>query len=164
MFDIGWTEILVVAVVAILVVGPKELPSMLMTFGRTVGRMRRMANEFQSHFNDALKEAERQANLDEVRKDIEGVTDPLKSVRDTFDPKAGAKKPDEKQSAAKASSETAEAPAAETEPTDTPASEPAETPAEEDAPPPQQVASEAESALPVSEPQRDAAVGGGQRT
>ncbi|MEW5422989.1 Sec-independent protein translocase protein TatB [Amorphus sp. 3PC139-8] len=164
MFDIGWTELLVVAVVAILVVGPKELPSMLMTFGRTVGRMRRMANEFQSHFNDALKEAERQANLDEVRKDIEGVTDPFKSVRHTLDPKAGAKMPDEKRSSADTSSDSAEAPAAETKPADTPASEPTETPTEEKAPPPQQVASDAESALPVSEPQRDAAVGGGQRT
>ncbi|WP_018698342.1 Sec-independent protein translocase protein TatB [Amorphus coralli] len=80
MFDIGWTELIVVAVIAILVVGPKELPSMLMTFGRTVGRMRRMANEFQSQFNDVLKEAERQANVDDVRKDLEAVTsiDPTK--------------------------------------------------------------------------------------
>ena len=89
MFDIGWTELIVVAVVAILVVGPKELPSMLMTFGRTVGRMRRMANEFQSQFNDVVREAERQANVDDIRKDLEAVSslDPTKKASPNFEAK-----------------------------------------------------------------------------
>ncbi|MCG6857758.1 MAG: Sec-independent protein translocase protein TatB [Salaquimonas sp.] len=68
MFDVGWTELVVIACVAILVVGPKDLPGMLRTFGKTVGGLRRMAGDFQRQFNDALKEAEREAGLEEVQK------------------------------------------------------------------------------------------------
>lgn len=68
MFDIGWAELMVIACVAIIVVGPKDLPRMLRTFGQIVGKMRRMANEFQSTFNDAVREAERQADIDDMRK------------------------------------------------------------------------------------------------
>lgn len=87
MFDIGWTEMLVIALVAIIVVGPKDLPRMLRTVGQTVGKMRRMAREFQDTFNDALKEAERQAELDTVRKQVEEVKqlDPLKNIKKSFD-------------------------------------------------------------------------------
>jgi sec-independent protein translocase protein TatB len=83
MFEIGWSELLVIAVVAILVVGPKELPRMLRTFGGMLGKMRRMAGEFQSQFNDVLREAERQAELDDIKKQVEAVKsiDPLKDVR-----------------------------------------------------------------------------------
>ncbi|MEQ9689486.1 MAG: Sec-independent protein translocase protein TatB, partial [Bauldia litoralis] len=59
---------MVVACVAILVVGPKDLPGMLRTFGKTVGSLRRMAGDFQRQFNDALKDAEQSAGLDEVKK------------------------------------------------------------------------------------------------
>lgn len=68
MFDIAWTELLLVAVVAILVVGPKELPGMLRTIGRAIGGLRRMASDFQSTVNEAVKEAEQQAGIDEMRK------------------------------------------------------------------------------------------------
>ncbi len=87
MFDVAWTEILVVAVIAIIVVGPKELPGMLRAFGKTFGQVRRTAREFQSTFNDALREAERQANLDEVRKDLDSVRsmDPTKALRKGID-------------------------------------------------------------------------------
>ncbi len=83
MFDIAWTELLVVAVIAIIVVGPKELPSMLRAFGKTFGQVRRTAREFQSTFNDALREAERQAGLDDVKKDLSAVSkiDPAKDLR-----------------------------------------------------------------------------------
>lgn len=69
MFDIGWSELLVIAVIAVVVVGPKDLPRMLRTVGKTVGKMRRMANDFQRQFNDALKEAE----IDEIKKSVEAV-------------------------------------------------------------------------------------------
>lgn len=74
---------LVIGVVLILVVGPRELPSMLRTFGKYAGQIRRMAGEFQSQFNDALKEAE----LDEVRRGIESVksASPAKQLRKEFD-------------------------------------------------------------------------------
>ena len=59
--------------IAIIVVGPKELPGMLRAFGKTFGQVRRTAREFQSTFNDALREAEREAGMDEVRKNLDGV-------------------------------------------------------------------------------------------
>jgi sec-independent protein translocase protein TatB len=69
MFDIGWSELLVIAVIAVVFVGPKDLPRMLRAFGKTMGRMRRMAGDFQRQFNDALKEAE----LDDIKKSVEAV-------------------------------------------------------------------------------------------
>ena len=88
MFDIGWTELLVVAVIAILVVGPRELPGMLRTFGRTLGNLRRMATEFQGQFNDALRDAERQAGLDEAKKTMSGLSDvnPMADLKDGLNP------------------------------------------------------------------------------
>jgi sec-independent protein translocase protein TatB len=79
MFDIGWSELLVIAVIAIVVVGPKDLPRMLRAFGKTVGNMRRMAADFQRQFNDALREAE----LDEVRRSVEAIgrDDPFSTAR-----------------------------------------------------------------------------------
>jgi sec-independent protein translocase protein TatB len=69
MFDIGWTEMLVIAVVMIVVVGPKDLPRMLRTFGKTTAKLRTMAGDFQKQFNDALKEAE----LDDVKKSVDSL-------------------------------------------------------------------------------------------
>ncbi|WP_353641282.1 Sec-independent protein translocase protein TatB [Mesorhizobium sp. WSM2239] len=67
MFDIGWTEMLVIAIVLIVIVGPKDLPRMLRTFGKTTAKLRSMAGDFQKQFNEALKEAE----LDDVRKSVD---------------------------------------------------------------------------------------------
>ncbi|AXS40534.1 Sec-independent protein translocase protein TatB [Breoghania sp. L-A4] len=88
MFDIGWTELLVVATVAIVVVGPKDLPRMLRTFGQTVGKLRRMAGEFQSTFNDAIRDVEKQADIDEMRKAADKAAnfDPLGDIKKSFDP------------------------------------------------------------------------------
>jgi sec-independent protein translocase protein TatB len=66
---------LVIAVVMIVVVGPKDLPKMLRTFGKTTAKMRSMAGDFQKQFNEALKEAE----LDEVKKSV----DSLRSMNPT---------------------------------------------------------------------------------
>src|SRR5215213_6883666 len=83
MFDIGWSEILVIAVVAIIVVGPKDLPRMLRTFGRTMGQVRRTANEFRRQFDDALRDAERQADLADTRKELQSIAriDPLADLK-----------------------------------------------------------------------------------
>jgi sec-independent protein translocase protein TatB len=83
-FDIGWTEMLVIAVVMILVVGPKDLPGMLRTIGKTVGDLRRMAGDFRRQFSDALKEAE----IDDVKKDLTKVTsfsNPLEDINKSVD-------------------------------------------------------------------------------
>lgn len=71
MFDIGWSELLVIVVVAIVVMGPKELPRLMRTFGHYTGKLRRAAAEFQRQFEDAVRESE----LDEVRKAIHDVRD-----------------------------------------------------------------------------------------
>ena len=83
MLEIGWSEILVIAVVAIIVVGPKELPQMLRTFGRVLGQVRRTANEFRRQFDDALRDAERQADLTETRKELQSLTrmEPLSDLK-----------------------------------------------------------------------------------
>ncbi|MEP0945224.1 MAG: Sec-independent protein translocase protein TatB [Rhizobiaceae bacterium] len=87
MFDIGWTEMLVVAVVAILFVGPKELPGMLRTFGKAVKKIRMLAGDFQRQFDDALKDAE----LDGVKDGINQVRnlDPTKQIKDKLNPLKG---------------------------------------------------------------------------
>lgn len=84
MFDIGWSEILIIVVVALVVIGPKDLPRALRTAGQMIGRIRRMAGEFQSTFNEAIREAERQTELDDLRRQLAEAKalDPLKDVRD----------------------------------------------------------------------------------
>jgi sec-independent protein translocase protein TatB len=78
MFDIGWSELLVIAVVAIIVVGPKDLPRMMRTFGSYAGKLRRMAGDFQRQFEDAMREAE----IEEVRKAMHSVRDDLSAPID----------------------------------------------------------------------------------
>ncbi len=56
MFDIGWSELLVIIVVAIVVVGPKDLPRLMGTFGRYAGKLRRAAAEFQRQFDEAMRD------------------------------------------------------------------------------------------------------------
>ena len=69
MFNIGWSELLLIAVVAIIVVGPKELPRLMRTFGHYAGKLRRAAADFQRQFEDAMQESE----LDEMRKALDDV-------------------------------------------------------------------------------------------
>jgi sec-independent protein translocase protein TatB len=78
-FGIGYTEIFVIAVVAIIVIGPKDLPRVLRAFGKTVAKMRGMAREFQGHLDSAMKEA----GLDEVKKEISNLKniDPTAPVK-----------------------------------------------------------------------------------
>ena len=87
MFDIGWTEMLVIAVVMIVVVGPKDLPKMLRTFGKTTAKLRSMAGDFQKQFNEALKEAE----LDDVKKQVTDVKNQMADIG-RIDPMADLKK------------------------------------------------------------------------
>ncbi|WP_082655766.1 Sec-independent protein translocase protein TatB [Aureimonas sp. D3] len=84
MFDIGGLELLVIAVVLIVVVGPKDLPKMLRTFGRVSSQMRRMAGDFRRQFDEALKEAE----LEELRQTAKDVRDldPRNDLRKAMNP------------------------------------------------------------------------------
>ncbi|MBB3410630.1 sec-independent protein translocase protein TatB [Rhizobium sp. BK316] len=84
MFDIGWTELLVIAVVLIVVVGPKDLPPMLRAFGKMTTRARKVAGEFRAQFDEALREAE----LDDVRRTISDAQrlNPVNSLREAMNP------------------------------------------------------------------------------
>ncbi|KZS51356.1 MULTISPECIES: Sec-independent protein translocase protein TatB [Rhizobium] len=84
MFDIGWTELLVIAVVLIVVVGPKDLPPMLRAFGKMTQRARKVAGEFRAQFDEALREAE----LDDVRQTISDAQklNPVNSLREAMNP------------------------------------------------------------------------------
>lgn len=79
MFDLSWAELLVIAVVAIIVVGPKDLPRALRALGHWSGKAKRAARDFQNQFNEAMREAE----LDTIRKEVESVgkIDPLSDMR-----------------------------------------------------------------------------------
>lgn len=84
MLDIGWTELLVIAIVLIVVVGPKDLPPMLRAFGKMTKRLRVMAGEFRQQFDEALREAE----LDDVRQTFSDAQklNPVNSLKDALNP------------------------------------------------------------------------------
>jgi sec-independent protein translocase protein TatB len=84
MFDISWTEFLLIGVVALIVIGPKELPAVLRTLGQYTRKVRSMAGDFQNQFQEAMREAEMadlKKQVDDMAHDIKNY-DPLKDVRD----------------------------------------------------------------------------------
>ena len=83
MFDISWTEFLLIGVVALIFIGPKELPGVLRTLGQWTRRIRSMAADFQGQFQEAMREAEMadlKKQVDDIAHDIKSY-DPLKDVR-----------------------------------------------------------------------------------
>ena len=85
MLDIGWTEMLMIAVIAIVVIGPRDLPKMLKTVGGWVRKARATVRELQTGIEDMAREAE----LDEVKKSVESAT----RMDDWLDDKAVVKPP-----------------------------------------------------------------------
>lgn len=93
MFDIGWSEIMVIAVVALVIIGPKDLPSAIYTLGKWVRKARFVARDFQSHIDDMMREAE----LDDLKKqalkardlniarEVEKAIDPTGDVKAAFE-------------------------------------------------------------------------------
>lgn len=76
MFDIGWSEMVVIGVVALVAIGPKELPGVLRMVGQWVGKARRMASDFQGQFKEAMREAEMadlKKSFDEVSEAARGL-------------------------------------------------------------------------------------------
>src|SRR5215475_7028173 len=70
MFDIGWSELVLIGVVALIAIGPKELPGVLRMVGQWMGKARKMAAEFQGQFQEAMREAEMadlKKSFDEVK-------------------------------------------------------------------------------------------------
>jgi sec-independent protein translocase protein TatB len=87
MFDISWTEFLLIGVVALIVIGPKELPAVMRTLGQWTRKVRSMASDFQNQFHEAMREAEMadlKKQVDDMAQDF-GKFDPLKDVRDKVD-------------------------------------------------------------------------------
>ena len=77
MFDIGWSELVVIAVVALIAIGPKELPGVLRMIGQWMGKARKMAAEFQGQFQEAMREAEMadlKKSFDEVKEAATGLS------------------------------------------------------------------------------------------
>ena len=82
MLDIGWTEILVITVVALFVVGPKDIPKALRTVGVWIGKLKSLSREFQNTVEDAVRDTE----LDEVKKQIQSAkTDFTKGMTEAID-------------------------------------------------------------------------------
>jgi len=83
MFDISWTEFLLIGVVALIVIGPKELPAVMRSLGQWTRKIRSLAADFQNQFHEAMREAE----MADLKKQVDGVAsdiknyDPLKDVR-----------------------------------------------------------------------------------
>jgi sec-independent protein translocase protein TatB len=91
MFDIGWGELIVIGIVALIAIGPKELPGALRTLGQWVGKVRRMASDFQGQFQEAIREAE----LDELKKEVDQMAAQAGNYSN-FDPVEEARKEVEK--------------------------------------------------------------------
>ncbi|RLK10815.1 Sec-independent protein translocase protein TatB [Ruegeria conchae] len=78
MFDLGWTELLVIGIVALIVVGPKDLPVLFRNVGRFVGKARGMAREFSTAMNEAADEA----GVNEIKKGLSAATNPVSTAMD----------------------------------------------------------------------------------
>lgn len=87
MFDIGWSELVVIGIVALIAIGPKELPGVLRSMGQWMGKIRRMSAEFQGQFQEALREAE-VADLKKQAEDLTGSVSSTVSSFTHFDPLA----------------------------------------------------------------------------
>ena len=156
MFDIAWSEMVLIGAVALVVIGPKDLPKALRTVGQTVGRIRRMAAEFQGQFNEAMREAE----LADLKKQVEDVGGsvssalnsdykPIEEPKDFSATGAGeAAKPDEA-ALKEAEAKLAALPAPELPPVDIAAETP--TPAEVPAAKPKRARKAKAEAEPVAE-------------
>ena len=103
MFDIGWAEMAIIMLVALIVIGPKDLPRVARTVGRWVRKGRSLAREVQNQLEDMARETEldkvkteiERAARTDVRKSVEKTIDPRGELKEAFDPtvKSGASRP-----------------------------------------------------------------------
>ena len=84
MFDIGWQELFIVAILAIIVIGPKDLPRAVRTVTQAIRKLRSMAGEFQAGLDEVAREAE----LDDIRREANKIAnyDVTKEIKDNLDP------------------------------------------------------------------------------
>ncbi len=89
MFDIGWSEFLLIGVVALIAIGPKELPAVLRAVGQWTGKIRRMASEFQGQFHEAMREmevADLKKQVDEATSGLDAKFNPLDIGNSSWSP------------------------------------------------------------------------------
>jgi sec-independent protein translocase protein TatB len=153
MFDISWSELLLIGVVALIVIGPKELPGALRTLGQWMAKVRRMAAEFQGQFQEAMREAE----IDQLKKDMDEMAakakdythfDPMEDVRRDIEKSVGDLPPLDQPSTSPSTAETTE-----TQTASSALPPPAEQAAEAMPAPPPTPAREAAPEAPSSEPE-----------
>ena len=82
MFDLSWSELVVIAVVALIAIGPKELPGVLRAIGHWMGKIRRMAGEFQTQFQEAMREAE----MEDLKKHADDLNSVARTLTRPLDP------------------------------------------------------------------------------
>ena len=138
MFDIGWSELLLIGIVALIAIGPKELPGALRTLGQWMAKVRRMASEFQNQFHEAMREAE----LADLKKEVDEMATKAQSYAH-FDPIDDIRKDIEKAASPPPDLDTL---------TDTAASPPAATPPVATAPASPPAATETPPAAAPAEP------------
>ena len=77
MFDIGWSEMVVIALIALLVIGPRDLPRVLRTAGQWAGKARRIVREFQNNIDQMVRESDVdqiKSSVDQIKKDAEEIS------------------------------------------------------------------------------------------
>ncbi|MEN2495332.1 MAG: Sec-independent protein translocase protein TatB [Hyphomicrobiaceae bacterium hypho_1] len=80
MLDLGWSELLIVSIIALIVVGPKEFPALLRMISSITDMLRRQSNEFRKHFDDAIK----QSGLEDIQSEFKQIkTEMIATARDT---------------------------------------------------------------------------------
>jgi sec-independent protein translocase protein TatB len=149
MFDIGWSELLLIGIVALIAIGPKELPGALRTLGQWMGKVRRMASEFQNQFHEAMREAE----LADLKKEVDEMASKAQSYAH-FDPIDDIRKDIEKAAGPPPDLDTLTDTAASSAPSASPppaAPPPASAPAATETPPPAEPAAP-QSTAPVNTP------------
>ena len=87
MFDISWTEFLLIGIVALIVIGPKELPAVMRSLGQWTRKIRSLAADFQNQFHEAMREAE----MADLKKQADEMASSVSDIAN-FDPMASAKK------------------------------------------------------------------------
>jgi sec-independent protein translocase protein TatB len=149
MFDFSWSELLLIGVVALIFIGPKELPGVLRTLGQWMTKIRRMAGDFQNQFHDAMREAE----LADLKKEVDEMAAQAKSYSQ-FDPLADVRK-DLEDTQREIESAVAGTPAAESSVVKEPAEAETGAVAQGETPVTEPVPPVAATAEPAAEPPKD---------
>jgi sec-independent protein translocase protein TatB len=85
MFDVGWSELMFIGVLALVVIGPKDLPRVMRQMGQWTVKAKDMARQFRAGFDNMVQEAELDEMRDQARKAAMAITSPMNSVRDALE-------------------------------------------------------------------------------